>query len=355
MHRNETDIPAQTAGDVSPAAVPTPGTANGGSPRWVNWLISPAGRALAALVLILLIGCVFNAEGSFFKAGTHRDALRQVSVYGILACGLTLVIVSGGIDLAVGSVLALVAVAFSILTIDWGLDGYVAVPLVLLLGAATGAASGATAAWGRVQPFIATLAMMVFARGAAKWMTGGAKVQPYRVQDGQFMDLTPPMFQLVASRILGGNVSVVTLIFAAVALVSWVLLSRHRWGRQLYAVGGNEKAAALSGVAVNRVKLWAYVLSGTFAAIAGICQAAQEKQGDPNVGMGYELTAIAIVVIGGTSLMGGRGGIGLTILGTLTIGYLEKILSLNAVSEAGRLMLTGLIIVVAVLAQRRRV
>src|SRR5690606_6270222 len=157
MHRTDTDIPAQTAGDASPAAVPTPGRAGNGSPRWLAWLISPAGRALAALVLILLIGCVFNAEGSFFKAGTHRDALRQVSVYGILACGLTLVIISGGIDLAVGSVLALVAVAFSRLTVDMGWNGWIAVPAVLLLGAATGAASGATTAWGRVQPFIATL------------------------------------------------------------------------------------------------------------------------------------------------------------------------------------------------------
>lgn len=354
--------PATPAGEAPRAPVnvlpysghPAPALPRPETPRWVRGVASPAGRALAALVLILIIGCVFNADGAFFKAGTHRDALRQVSVYGILACGLTLVIISGGIDLAVGSVLALVAVAFSKLAIEMGWSGWIAVPAVLALGAFTGALSGATTAWGRVQPFIATLAMMVVARGAAKWLSGGAKVMPYFMKDGQFVDATPPMFRLIDSRILAGNLSVVTIIFAAVAMVSWVLLARHRWGRHLYAVGGNEKAAALSGVPVNRVKLWAYVASGTFAAVAGICQAAQEKQGDPNVAVGYELTAIAIVVIGGTNLMGGRGGIGLTILGTLTIGYLDKILSLNAVPESGRLMLTGLIIVVAVLAQRKR-
>ena len=136
--------------------------------------------------------------------------------------------------------------------------------------------------------------------------------------------------------------------------VAWVLMSKHRWGRYLYAIGGNEEASRLSGVPVVAAKTLAYVASGMFAAVAGICQAAQEQQGDPEAGMGYELMAIAMVVIGGTSLMGGRGGIGLTLLGVLTIGYLDKILSINAVPEAGRLVLTGIIIIVAVLTQRRR-
>ena len=121
----------------------------------------------------------------------------------------------------------------------------------------------------------------------------------------------------------------------------------------LYAIGGNEEASRLSGVPVVTAKIFAYLLSGLFAAVAGICQAAQEQQGDPEAGVGYELIAIAMVVIGGTNLMGGRGGMGLTLLGVLTIGYLDKILSINAVPEAGRLMMTGVIIVVAVLTQRR--
>jgi ribose transport system permease protein len=130
------------------------------------------------------------------------------------------------------------------------------------------------------------------------------------------------------------------------------LCARHRVGRYFRAIGGNEEAARLSGVDVRGVKILAYVLSGLCAAVAGICQAAQEQQGDPEAGATYELTAIAMVVIGGTSLAGGRGGMGLTLLGVLTIGYLDKILSINAVPEASRLMLTGVIVIAAVFAQR---
>ncbi len=132
----------------------------------------------------------------------------------------------------------------------------------------------------------------------------------------------------------------------------WLFSTRHRWGRQLFALGGNE-AARLSGVPVNWAKLIAYAAAGLLSAVAGICQAAQEQQGDPEAGATYELTAIAMVVIGGTNLAGGRGGNrpDLT-LGILTIGYLEKILDINAVPEAGRLMATGVIIILAVLTQK---
>ncbi len=319
------------------------------------WSI-PATRALVALVFVLLLGCCFNADGAFFKGDTHRDTLRQASVFGILACGMTLVIISGGIDLAVGSVLALLAVSFSLMSIHWGWSPWVSIPLCLLLGLGCGAVSGGLAAWFGIQPFIATLAMMVFARGLAKTISGGMKVATaVKGPDGTYHNVeVPGIFRFIDSRILGGHLSVVTVIFLLCALIAWIALARHYWGRHLYAIGGNEEAARLSGVPVRLTKVLAYAASGLFAAVAGICQAAQEQQGDPEAGIGYELTAIAIVVIGGTTLTGGRGGIGLTLLGTLTIGYLEKILSINAVPEASRLMLTGAIIVVAVLAQRRR-
>lgn len=319
-------------------------------------LIGPVGRALLALVLVLLIGCLFNADGAFFKPGTHRDALRQASVYGILACGLTLVIITGGIDLAVGSILAVTAVFFSLATIHWGWSPWIGIPLTCLIGAACGTVSGTLTSVFRIQPFIATLAMMVFARGMAKWITGGQKISlsvPGENGVYHYVDV-PGIFRSIDSRVLWGNVSVVTLIAVACALVAWLLLAKHRWGRQLYAIGGNEEAARLSGVPVRWAKSLAYTASGLLAAVAGICQAAQEQQGDPEAGVAYELTAIAIVVIGGTRLAGGRGGMGLTILGALIIGYLDKVLSINAVPEAGRLMLTGTIIVGAVLAQRQR-
>jgi len=324
-------------------------------PWALRGLASPAGRAMIALFLVLLVGLIFHADGAFYKAGTHRDALRQASVYGILACGMTLVIISGGIDLAVGSVLALVAVTCATLAIHWGWHPLVVIPACLLTGGLCGAASGTVTAWLRVQPFIATLAMMVFARGLAKYVCGGMKVSTaVQNADGtyRYVDV-PALFRAIDTRILWDNVSVVTVIFLACAALAYIALARHRWGRQLYAIGGNEEAARLSGVPVVAAKIAAYAASGVFAAVAGICQAAQEQQGDPEAGTAYELIAIAMVVIGGTNLMGGRGGIGLTLLGVLTIGYLEKILSINAVPEAGRLMLTGIIIVAAVLTQRR--
>ena len=302
----------------------------------------PATTALFALLFVLLLGFIFSGDGAFYKWTTHRDALRQASVFGILACGMTLVIITAGIDLSVGSVLALVAVTFSLFSIHWRWSPWLAIPACLAVGTACGAVSGGIIAKLRIQPFIMTLAMMVFARGLAK-------------DDGTYTYVdVPHIFRMIDSRLLGDNVSVVSLIFLVCVIVSWILLSRLRWGRYLYAIGGNEEAARLSGVPVTAMKILAYGAAGLFAAVAGLCQAAQEQQGDPEAGTAYELTAIAIVVIGGTNLMGGRGGIGLTLLGTLTIGYLEKILSINAVPEAGRLMLTGIIIIAAVLLQRRR-
>lgn len=321
-----------------------------------SWLASPAARALIALVLVLLVGAIFNADGAFFKLGTHRDTLRQASVYGILACGLTLVIISGGIDLAVGSVLALVAVCGAKMAVHWGWSGWLVVPFCLLIGGLSGGLSGLVTARLRVQPFIATLALMVLARGAAKYASGGMKVSTaVKNLDGtyNYVDV-PALFRGIDTRILGGNLSMVTVIFVICVLVAWLILSRLVWGRYRYAIGNNEQAARYSAVPVVLAKAGAYVACGVFAAVAGLCQAAQEQQGDPEAGAGYELIAIAMVVIGGTSLAGGRGGMGLTLLGVLTIGYLDKILSINAVPEAGRLMLTGVIIVAAVLTQRRQ-
>jgi len=321
-----------------------------------GWLSGAPARALFALLLVLAIGAVFNAEGAFFKWGTHRDMLRHISVFGVLACGMTLVIVTAGIDLAAGSMVGLTAVLFALFTIQLCLPAWIAIPAVLAAGTGLGCASGWVIARFRVQPFIATLATMVFARGLAKWVSGGMKVSTAVKQpDGTYLYVRePPVFDVLNGKMLSDNVAVVTLIFFGCVLACWIVLSKLRLGRHLYAIGGNEEAARLSGVAVGRAKVTVYGLSGLFSAVAGICQAAQEVQGDPEAGVGYELTAIAIVVIGGTSLAGGRGGIGLTLLGAMIIGYLEKILSLNAVGEAHRLMLTGAIIVGAVLFQKGR-
>jgi ribose/xylose/arabinose/galactoside ABC-type transport system permease subunit len=310
---------------------------------------------LLSLGLVLAVGTLFNADGTFFQWDTHRDMLRQVSVYGILACGMTLVIIAGGIDLAVGSLLGLCAVVFSLFSIQRGMPDPLTIAATLLLGTALGMGTGGIIARFRVQPFIATLAMMVFGRGLAKLVSGGQKVSTAVLNaDGTYRYVeVPRIFDLVSARIFGDNIAVVTLIFLGCVVLCWVLLVYTPWGREIYAVGGNEEAARFAGIPVGRVKVLAYGLSGFFCAVAGICQAAQELQGDPEAGATYELSAIAMVVIGGTSLSGGRGSIGLTLLGVLIIGNLEKILSINAVGEETRLVLTGLIILAAVLLQKR--
>lgn len=319
-------------------------------------LQSPFARALAALVFVMILGLIFNADGAFFKWDTHRDMLRHTSVFAIIACGMTLVIIAAGIDLSVGSVLGLTAVLFALFSIQLGWSPWLAIPACLAAGAGCGLASGSLVARFKMQPFIATLAMMVFARGLAKWVSGGKKISTAVLKpDGTYQYVNvPPIFKFLNSKLLHDNIAVVTIVFMVCIIVSWLILSKLRWGRYIFAIGGNEDAARLSGIPTTATKLLAFGLSGLFSAVAGICQAAQELQGDPEAGVSYELTAIAIVVIGGTSLMGGRGGIGLTFIGAMTIGYLEKILSINAVGEASRLMLTGAIIVAAVLFQKVR-
>lgn len=311
--------------------------------------------ALLPLALVVSLGLVFNANGAFFNLATHAAMLREISVLGILSCGMTLVILAGGIDLSVGSVLALTAVSFALLSFHAGCSPTVAVVVAILIGLACGALSGALVAIGKIPAFISTLAMMVFARGLAKQISGGQKISAYRMTaDGQFQTVpVPRIFEVLDARVLFDQISVVTLVFAGCALVTWVVLEQLRIGRFLLGVGGNAEAARLSGVPVRWTLCIAYGLSGLFAAIAGICQAVQETHGDPETAAGYELDAIAMVVLGGTSLSGGRGSVVRTILGALTLGYLQKILSLNAFSTEARLMLTGVILVLAVLFQRR--
>lgn len=322
----------------------------------MGFLHSPTTRAMGALIIVFVLGLIFHADGAFHKWGTHRDMLRAVSVYGMLACGMTIVIIAGGIDLSVGSILALTAVMFSLMTIHWQWAAGLAIIVCVIAGSCCGAVSGFLIGKFKIQPFIATLAMMVFARGLAKWVSGGQKVSTAVQQpDGtyQYVDI-PEIFNFVNAKILGGNVTIVTVILLVCVLISWILLKKLRQGRYVYAIGGNEQAARLSGVPINPIKILAYGMSGLFAAVAGICQASQEFQGDPEAGVAYELSAIAMVVIGGTTLQGGKGSVLLTLIGILTIGYLEKILSINAVGEDKRLMLTGVIIVAAVLLQKNK-
>jgi len=352
-------------------------------------------RGLLALGAVLAIWLAYpprTAGGDvMWPADPHllRDIFFERSVFGLLAIGMTLVIIAGGIDLSVGSVLAMCGICFAKFTLHEGWPIAPAVGCAAAIGAAAGLVNGlwvvnlrlglplSAAAFGvpmmvliggvplwlavaigaaggaglyllhrrfgmgsRMQPFAATLAMMVIARGAAKWLSGGAKVQSTDVPD----------FYAWLST---GRVPPLIFVFLAVAAFAFVVLRYSRAGRHIYAIGGNAEAARLSGVRVRTVAALTYAFCGLTAALAGIGLVTRTTLGNPDVGVGYELDAIAAVVIGGTNLMGGRGGVLLTLLGVLIIGFLEKYLSLHGWETWARLMAKGAIIILAVAMQRQ--
>jgi len=317
-------------------------------------------RGVIAFVAVFVLGIIFSPRALdtglpiFLSWQTQLAILYEYSEYGLLATGMTLVILTGGIDLSVGSVLGLSAVLFSLLTIGYGWSIAPAIGAALLTGLACGIINGSLIARFRMQPFVATLAMMTAARGAAKLIAGGIKVQPggqpwYVMQDG-----TPPFFLWMTSVLPGVGVQPSTLIFLVCILVMAAMVRYTSYGRWLYAIGGNEEAARLSGIRVGAVKVCTYALCSMFAAMAGVLNACRQDLGDTEAGMTYELDAIAAVVIGGTSLMGGRGGMMFTLIGVLIMAYINKILSLNAVELAPRMVIQGIIITVAVLIQQKR-
>jgi len=317
-------------------------------------------RGVIAFVVVFVLGVIFSPRALdtgmpiFLSWQTQLAILYEYSEYGLLATGMTLVILTGGIDLSVGSVLGLSAVLFSLLTIGYGWSVAPAIGAVLVTGLACGVINGTLIARFKMQPFVATLAMMTAARGAAKLVAGGIKVQPggqpwYAMQEG-----TPPFFLWMTSALPGIGIQPSTLIFLACILVMAALVRYTSYGRWLYAIGGNEEAARLSGIRVGAVKVLTYALCSMFAAMAGVLNACRQDLGDTEAGMTYELDAIAAVVIGGTSLMGGRGGMMFSLIGVLIMAYINKILSLNAVELAPRMVIQGIIITIAVLIQQKR-
>jgi ribose transport system permease protein len=323
----------------------------------VAYRIAPL-RGILALGVVILIGAIFSPRDLagwpiFLKGGTQADVLFECAEYGILATGMTLVILSGGIDLSVGSVLGFSAMVFSLLIIGYGWSPVPAIIVTVIVGAATGAVSGGLISKFRLQPFIATLGVMVAARGAAMLISNNIKIQPgvgwYALKS------SPPFYDWFTGGIFGLSIRPITLLFLITILIALVIVKFSRFGRELYAIGGNEEAARLSGVKVGWVKIAAYSLCGLTAALAGICNASRQGLGDPQAGFTFELDAIAAVVIGGTSLMGGQGGMFFTLVGTLIIAYILKILSLNNVDEPKKLLAKALVIIVAVLIQQAAV
>jgi ribose transport system permease protein len=317
-------------------------------------------RGLFAFAFVFLLGCIFtpHVNGTnlpiFLSLRTQLDILYEYCEYGLLAVGMTLVILTSGIDLSVGSVLGASATLFALLTIAYGWGIPAAIVVVALFGLALGTVNGLLIARFRMPPFVATLAMMTGARGLAKLISGGIKVQPAAQPWYKLTGDTPPFFRWMSQSLPVIGIKPAALLFLLAIGVMAVLIGRSTYGRNLYAIGGNEEAARLSGIAVGRIKIATYALCALFAALAGIVNACRQDIGDPEAGVSFELDAIAAVVIGGTRLAGGQGGLPFTFLGVLIIAYINKILSLNAVPLAPRMIVQAGIIVAAVLIQRQK-
>jgi inositol transport system permease protein len=293
-------------------------------------------------LVILLVGLMLTfGTDAFLTVSNLTNVARQVSINGILAVGVTFVLLTAGVDLSLGSVVALSGVACAMFAHPGQHPVVVPIAVGLLTGAACGLVNGLLVTRGGVAPFIVTLGMMTVARGLALILSGGRPVA----------DMSPSLTAL-AGDVFGFPIPV--LCFGGVALAAWIFLGRFRLGRHIYAVGGNEAAARAAGIGVERVKLFAYALCGLLTGLAGVVLAARITTGQPNAGLAYELDAIAAVVIGGTSLAGGAGTIAGTLLGVLLIGVINNGLDLMGVSSYYQAVIKGVIIVGAVWLDRRQ-
>ncbi|TLF51952.1 ribose ABC transporter permease [Halomonas urmiana] len=298
----------------------------------------------AFLALVLLVAVSAAMSDNFLTSDNLLNVLRQTSINAIIAMGVTFVILTAGIDLSVGAVLALSG-AFAASMTASGLAPWLSVPGSLAAGAAMGMVSGLFVAFGRIQAFVVTLVAMTVVRGAALVYTDG---RPISIGGGSVADA---FWQLGGGYWMGIPIPIYLMFF--VFVICWSVLHHTRFGRHVYAVGGNEQVARLSGINVNRIKVSVYAIAGACAALAGVVLTARLGSAQPNAGMTYELDAIAAVVIGGTSLMGGRGRIFGTLVGALVIGVLNNALNILGVSSYFQMIAKGAVILLAVLIDSR--
>ena len=301
--------------------------------------LSRYGIFIAFLILIILMSFLSPA---FLKISNIMNILRQTSINGIVAVGMTFVIILAGIDLSVGSVLALAAVVATSFAHAGEYPLVVPVFAGLFTGVICGFINGFIIAKRKIAPFIVTLVMMTIARGAALVYTNGRPV----------IELSDAYNRIGGSYILGIPIPVI--IFIIVILFGWFLLSMTVFGRHVYATGGNITAAELSGIITNKITILVYTLAGFLSGFAGIVLSSRVMSGSPAMGQGYELDAIAAVVIGGTKLTGGVGTIAGTIIGALIIGVMNNGLDLLNVSSYWQQVAKGLIILLAVMLDKKK-
>lgn len=285
------------------------------------------------VVLCVVISCL---TPHFFTVSNLLNVAQQTVINAIIAVGLTFVIISGGIDLSVGSILAFAGVVMAhTLRLGWPLP--LAMTAGVAVGAACGLVNGVLISYGRLPPFIATLGMMSVARGGALLATDGRPVSGF---DESFR-------WLATGQVAGVPVPVIVMVLVYAA--AHFVLQRTKFGRYTYAIGGNEEASLLSGVPVRLYKIGIYVLGGALAALSSVLLTARLNSAQPIAGLSYELDAIAATVIGGTSLMGGQGSVVGTLIGALIMGVLRNGLNLLGVSSFIQQVVIGVVIIAAVL------
>lgn len=293
---------------------------------------------MVLILIILFLGLSVSIDG-FFSARTVWSIIEQVSMFGIIAIGVTFIIITTGIDLSSGSVVALTAVVSA--SIVTGGDSVsmaiMAFAVSILIGAILGAVNGGLTAIGSIPPFIATLGMMIIARGAAQLYS-----------DGRPIDASADSFTWIADVDLFGLPGLVIL-YIIIVIASHILLSRSTFGRHVYAVGGNLNAAKICGINTTKTLIWVYILGGALSGLAGSLLAARTYAGNPSYGLSWELDAIAAAVIGGVSLSGGFGTIPMCVIGALIIGTTNKGLNMLGVDPYWQQIVKGAIIVIAVL------
>lgn len=299
-------------------------------------------KSLVGLLLLIVVVSILSP--SFLSTRNILNILRQTSVNAIIAAGMTFVILTGGIDLSVGSVLA-ISGAFAASLLASGQSIIVAVIAAIVVGAVVGFLNGFVIAKGKLQPFIATLATMTILRGVTLVFT-----------DGKPITLGSNALAMAFGKIGGGTILGVpspVVITILVFITCYYILNYTKMGRYTYALGGNEEATKLSGLNTDRIKIWVYTISGILSAVAGIIITSRLYSAQPTAGTGYELDAIAAVVLGGTKLTGGKGKISGTIIGALIIGVLSNALNILDVSSYYQMMVKGIVILIAVLLDRK--
>jgi len=315
----------------------------------------PTGSGLhklsALLTLLLLILAFSFASPAFFSVNNGLTVLLQTSVIGLLAIGMTLVIITGGIDLSVGSVLALSGVIAG-LTIKAGLPVMPAMVLGIGAGACCGFINGLVITKLRITPFVATLGMMMIARGVALQLTGATPISRLgeafgKLGNGSFFRVVE-MQANGFPKIIFPGIPYPAVLLVVTALIGGFLLQRRQIGRHIFSVGSNEEAARLSGVKVDRTKIWAYTASGALAGLAGMVLMSRLVTVQPNEGVMYELDAIAASVIGGASLMGGVGSISGSMIGAFIIGVLRNGLNMAGTSAFIQQIIIGVVVIGAV-------